>query len=96
MFIFKILVIIFVSTFWEANDETIVISNGTYHLDFETAKYSWYREIKISGNQTISLPSEPSDISFEHIDTYVNPDTNELELQYSLIINSGPFHGYSY
>ena len=46
-------------------DETVMMSNGTYHLYIQNNNgLNWWGEIEISGNQAITMPTELSDYSF--------------------------------
>ncbi|MBO0601182.1 S-layer homology domain-containing protein [Sporosarcina sp. E16_3] len=74
-------------------DETIVISNGKYLMNFESLGLEWSGDIDITNNQTIKLNMEPTDISISHASQYINPVTNELQLSYNLALKSGPFQG---
>jgi len=73
-------------------DEEIVISNGKYQLSFNNSDgLYWWGDVEISGDKTIDLPTEPTDISFSSIHQYIESNTNNLTLNYSLKLVSGPF-----
>lgn len=73
-------------------DEPIMISNGHYRFFIENNNgLDWRGRIEISGNQTIPLPTELTDISFSHFHQQVDPDANNLHINYSLKLLSEPF-----
>ena len=77
--------------FSEVEDETIVISNGNYRVYLETNDISWNSNIDVDGDQTITIPTKPYEISLNHADYFLNPKTNEHYFYYNIAITSGPF-----
>lgn len=75
--------------------DTVIIPNGNYQITFNLNDEQWSGVVDIDGDMTITLPSEPEDMSFESVNSY-NMYDNKLELYYNLRMKSGIFNLTSY
>src|SRR5690606_4712387 len=77
----------FLFHFYAEESNTIQVSNGTYRLNFSNDA-NWSGDIIIDGDQTIQLPTEPTELEFTHFNAN---SYQSLWINYDLALSSGQF-----